>query len=57
LVGWLAVVTSPAAVWVVLAGQNTFFSIALFYGGFRLLDRTPAVAGILFGLLSYNPQI
>src|SRR5713101_5555363 len=40
---WLAVVTSPAAVWVVLAGQNTFFSIALFYGGFRLLDRTPAV--------------
>jgi len=55
--GWLAVVTSPAAVWVVLAGQNTFFSIALFYGGFRLLDRTPAVAGILFGLLSYKPQI
>jgi alpha-1,2-mannosyltransferase len=55
--GWLAVVTSPAAVWVVLAGQNTFFSIALFYGGFRLLDRAPAVAGILFGLLSYKPQI
>jgi hypothetical protein len=55
--GWLAVATSPAAVWVVLAGQNTFFSVALFYGGFRLLGRAPAVAGILFGLLSYKPQI
>jgi Glycosyltransferase family 87 len=55
--GWLAIATSPAAVWVVLAGQNTFFSIALFYGGFRLLDRAPAVAGILFGMLSYKPQI
>jgi hypothetical protein len=27
--GWLAVITSPAAVWVVLAGQNTFLSVAL----------------------------
>jgi alpha-1,2-mannosyltransferase len=55
--GWLAVVTSPAAAWVVLAGQNTFLSLALFYGGLRLLDRSPAIAGILFGLLSYKPQI
>jgi len=55
--GWLAVVTSPAAAWVVLAGQNTFLSLALFYGGLRLLDRSPAIAGILLGLLSYKPQI
>jgi alpha-1,2-mannosyltransferase len=55
--GWLAVVTSPAAVWVVLAGQNTFLSVALLYGGLRLLDRSPAVAGVLLGLLSYKPQI
>lgn len=55
--GWLAVVSSPAAVWVVLAGQNTFLSLACFYGGLRLLDRSPAAAGILFGLLSYKPQI
>jgi len=55
--GWLAVITSPAAVWVVLAGQNTFFSLALLYGGLRLLDRAPAAAGVLLGLLSYKPQI
>jgi hypothetical protein len=55
--GWLAVLTSPAAVWVVIAGQNTFLSVALLYGGFRLLDRAPAAAGILLGLLSYKPQI
>ena len=55
--GWLAVASSPAAVWVVLAGQNTFLSLACFYGGLRLLDRSPAAAGILLGLLSYKPQI
>lgn len=54
---WLAVLTSPAAVWVVLAGQNTFLSLALLYGGMRLLDRSPAAAGVLLGLLSYKPQI
>jgi len=55
--GWLAVLTSPAAVWVVLAGQNTFLSVALFYGGFALLRPSPVAAGILLGLLSYKPQI
>jgi hypothetical protein len=55
--GWLAIVTSPAAVWVVLAGQNTFLSIALLYAGLRLRDRSPAAAGILLGLLSYKPQV
>ena len=55
--GWLAIVTSPAAVWTVLSGQNTFLSLALFYGGFHLLERSPAAAGILLGLLAYKPQI
>lgn len=55
--GWLAILTSPAAVGVVLAGQNTFLSVALLYGGLRLLDRSPAVAGVLLGSLSYKPQI
>jgi alpha-1,2-mannosyltransferase len=55
--GWLAVVTSPAAVWVVLAGQNTFLSAALLYAGLRLLDRSPAAAGVLLGVLSYKPQV
>ena len=43
--------------WTVLAGQNTFLSVALFYGGFALLGRSPAAAGILLGLLAYKPQI
>ena len=55
--GWLVVLMSPAAVWVVLAGQNTFLSVALFYGGLQLLARSPVLAGILLGLLSYKPQI
>ena len=55
--GWLAVATSPAAVWVVLSGQNSFLYIALIYGGMRLLDRAPVAAGMLLGLLVYKPQI
>ncbi|HET6194781.1 MAG TPA: glycosyltransferase family 87 protein, partial [Acetobacteraceae bacterium] len=55
--GWLAILVSPAAVWVALTGQNTFLSLALFYGGFRLLDTMPALAGILLGLLAYKPQL
>ncbi len=55
--GWLAIVTSPAAVGTVLAGQNTFLSVALLYGGLHLLERSPAAAGILLCVLAYKPQI
>lgn len=55
--GWVAILVSPTAVWVALTGQNTFLSLALFYGGFRLLDQAPAAAGILLGLLAYKPQL
>jgi alpha-1,2-mannosyltransferase len=37
-------------------GQNGFLTAALIGGGLVLLDRRPALAGILFGLLSYKPQ-
>jgi hypothetical protein len=53
----LLVVASPAAIWVLLAGQNTFLSVALFYGGFALLERKPIWAGVLLGLLAYKPQV
>src|SRR5688500_9050841 len=55
--GWIAILVSPAAVWVALTGQNTFFSLALFYGGMRWLDTSPAISGILLGLLAYQPQL
>ena len=55
--GWLAMAISPAALHVVMSGQATFLAVVLAYGGLRLLDRSPAVAGTLFGLLAYKPQI
>lgn len=54
---WLAVAASPAAMWVVLSGQNSFLYVALMYGGFRLLEKSPSTAGILLGCLVYKPQI
>jgi hypothetical protein len=53
----LAVLASPAALWVVISGQNAILSTALFYGGLRVVDRSPAVAGVLLGLLTYKPQL
>jgi len=55
--GWLAIVVSPAAAWVMVSGQNTFLSLGLFYGGLHLLGRTPIAAGILLGLLADKPRI
>jgi hypothetical protein len=55
--GWLAIMVSPAAAEVVISGQNTFLSLALLYGGMRLLDRSPMAAGLLLGVLSFKPQL
>jgi|FEC22Drversion2_1045045.scaffolds.fasta_scaffold00371_2 alpha-1,2-mannosyltransferase len=55
--GWLAILVSPAAVWTAMAGQNTFLSLGLFYGGLRLVERAPALGGLLLGALSYKPQL
>jgi hypothetical protein len=53
----VAILVSPAALWVVVGGQNTFLSVALLYGGLSLLERRPVVAGMLLGLLAYKPQV
>jgi hypothetical protein len=53
--GWLAILASPATVWTVLAGQNTLLSLGLFYGGLRLVERAPAIGGVLLGVLIYKP--
>jgi len=53
----LAILVAPAAAWVVIAGQNTFLSVALLYGGFAWLERRPWAAGVLLGLLAYKPQV
>jgi hypothetical protein len=57
---WLAIaaiLTGPAALWVVISGQNTFLSLALLYGGLALSERKPVLAGVLLGLLAYKPQL
>jgi len=37
-------------------GQNGFLTCGLLGGGLLLLETRPAVAGFLFGLMSYKPQ-
>jgi hypothetical protein len=37
-------------------GQNGFFTAALLGGALQVMERRPAVAGMLIGLLAYKPQ-
>ncbi|GAB4354781.1 MAG: glycosyltransferase family 87 protein [Oricola sp.] len=47
----------PAAFLTVAHGQNAFLSAALFGGALVLLPGRPVLAGILFGLLTFKPQL
>lgn len=40
-----------------IAGQNGFLTAGLLVSGLALLDRRPWLAGIMFGLLSFKPQL
>ena len=54
---WIILAIAFPAVFVnLIHGQNGFLTAALLTGGLALLDRRPALAGILFGLLVYKPQ-
>jgi hypothetical protein len=50
-------VLSPAAAYTVAVGQNAFLTSALLVGGCSLLNRRPIVAGMLFGVLTFKPQL
>ena len=52
-----AALAAPACFLNLQSGQNGFFTAALLAGGLMLLGRKPVVAGILFGLLCYKPQL
>ncbi|HEX7789146.1 MAG TPA: glycosyltransferase family 87 protein [Afipia sp.] len=52
----LAAAAFPAVFVNVGHGQNGFFTAALLGGCLILLDRRPALAGVLLGLLAYKPQ-
>jgi hypothetical protein len=46
----------PIVFWNFGLGQNAFLTAALFGAATLLIDRRPAVAGLLFGALCYKPQ-
>jgi len=55
--GWLPpLLAFPAVFWTIALGQNAFLTATLFGGFTLLLDRRPAGAGLLLGLLSYKPH-
>ena len=66
LVIW-AIVPDADALWIALAfpgtalnalaGQNGFLTTALFGAGLLLLRRKPLRAGVMFGLLTFKPQL
>jgi hypothetical protein len=53
----LAFLLCPASVVNMAVGQNGFISAALLCGGLMLAPQRPVLAGLLFGLLSYKPQL
>lgn len=55
--GWLIPVFAfPAMFWNIGVGQNAFLTAALFAGFTLTLDRRPATAGAMLGLLCYKPH-
>jgi Glycosyltransferase family 87 len=52
----LVALAFPAVLVNIGHGQNGFLTTALLGGGLLLLDRRPAVSGLLIGLLAYKPQ-
>ena len=53
----LLILASPAAVIDVMTGQNGALTAALLIGGLTLMDRRPWLAGVLFGVLTFKPQM
>jgi hypothetical protein len=54
---WLGALLAPATTIALISGQSGFLSGALMLGGLRLAGSRPIVAGVLFGLLAYKPQL
>jgi len=53
----LLALAAPVVFLNALGGQNGFWTAALMGAGLCLLQRAPAFAGILFGLLLYKPHL
>lgn len=57
--GWalVAAIASPAFLQNAIAGQNGASSAAMIAGGILFLDKRPKLAGVLWGLLCFKPQL
>ena len=53
---WLAL-AFPGVLVNLTNGQNGFLTTALLGGALLTVERTPVIAGALFGLMSYKPQL
>jgi hypothetical protein len=53
----LLALAAPAVFINAVGGQNGTWTAALMAGGLGLLERRPALAGVLFGLLVYKPHL
>lgn len=53
----LLALATPAVFVNAIGGQNGAWTAALLGGGLLLLERRPAIAGVLFGLLIYKPHL
>ena len=53
---WLAL-AFPSTLLNISYGQNGFLSVICLGGGLVLLDRSPAVAGIFLGFMTYKPHL
>jgi hypothetical protein len=52
-----AVLAAPTTAIALVSGQSGFLAAALLVGGLRLAADRPLAAGVLFGLLTYKPQL
>ncbi|HUD50298.1 glycosyltransferase family 87 protein, partial [Parvibaculum sp.] len=53
----LLLLAFPGAFICAFHGQNSFLSAALFAGAVLAMERRPALAGVLLGLLAFKPQL
>lgn len=52
-----AALAAPTTAIAIVSGQSGFLAAALLVGGLRLAASYPVAAGVLFGLLTYKPQL
>jgi hypothetical protein len=53
----IVLLVAPATLVNIVVGQNGFVTAGLLVGGMLLVDRRPILAGVLFGLLTFKPQM